>query len=308
VEIAERSVTVLLHRYEERVALRMADTAPLRERLRRQGGVILALAGLQPDVGHEVRWVLRAVVSGAPLLARSLLGATADDLVALREEVQTILTGQRPEEAIPIRGVISDGQVCSRHAVARVFPGVPHQLCQVPYLREAAKPIFAADRHAKKELKKRVRGGRPSERSLEGPDGQSHAQDGQSHAQAAAARSGPQRLPGGAQRPDRRRAPPARRIRTQTQGAARGDCRLSRPGRTARARGAGRGSGFLAAGTEGTGGLSKPLARLLRLLRHGLETSAPLWPPIQTAYALIHHAAHLLANHDDLDAAGGWQG
>jgi hypothetical protein len=34
-----------------------------------------------------------------------------------------------------------------------------------------------------------------------------------------------------------------------------------------------------------------------------LETTAPLWPPIQTAYALVHHAAHLLANHDDLDAA-----
>lgn len=42
---------------------------------------------------------------------------------------------------------------------------------------------------------------------------------------------------------------------------------------------------------------------MLRLLRHGLEASAPLWPPIQTAYALVHHAAHLLANHDDLAAA-----
>jgi hypothetical protein len=33
-----------------------------------------------------------------------------------------------------------------------------------------------------------------------------------------------------------------------------------------------------------------------------LEATAPLWPPIQTAYALVHHAAHLLANHDGLDA------
>ena len=168
VAIAERSVTVLLHRYEELVALRLADAAQVRERLRPQGGVILALDGLQPEVGHEVLWVLRDVVSGEPLLARSLLGATADDLVPLREAVQTILTGPRPEEAIPIRGVISDGQVSIRHAVARVFPGVPHQLCQFHDLREAAKPIFEADRHAKKELKKRVRGVRPIERSLEG--------------------------------------------------------------------------------------------------------------------------------------------
>jgi hypothetical protein len=34
-----------------------------------------------------------------------------------------------------------------------------------------------------------------------------------------------------------------------------------------------------------------------------LETTAPLWPAIQTGYALIHHAAHLLANHDELDGA-----
>lgn len=37
------------------------------------------------------------------------------------------------------------------------------------------------------------------------------------------------------------------------------------------------------------------------MLRHGLETTTKLWPPIQTGYALVHHAAHLLANHDDLD-------
>jgi hypothetical protein len=179
VAIAERSVTVLLHRYEELVALRLSDPVRLRERLAPQDGVILALDGLQPDVGHEVLWVLRDVVSGEPLLARSLLGATADDLVPLLEEVQTILTGQRPQDSIPIRGVISDGQVSIRHAVACALPGVPHQLCQFHYLREAAKPIFEADRHAKKELKKRVRGVRPIERTLEGPDGQG---DGQTEA------------------------------------------------------------------------------------------------------------------------------
>jgi hypothetical protein len=47
---------------------------------------------------------------------------------------------------------------------------VPHQLCQFHYLREAALPIFEADRHAKKELKERVRGVRPIERAVEGRD------------------------------------------------------------------------------------------------------------------------------------------
>ena len=38
----------------------------------------------------------------------------------------------------------------------------------VHYLREAAKPIYEADRHAKVQLKKKVRGIRPIERKLEG--------------------------------------------------------------------------------------------------------------------------------------------
>lgn len=58
-------------------------------------------------------------------------------------------------------GVISDGQRSLRKAVAQVWPRGPHQLCHFHYLREA-------DRHAKKELKKRVRGVRPLERAVEG--------------------------------------------------------------------------------------------------------------------------------------------
>jgi hypothetical protein len=47
------------------------------------------------------------------------------------------------------------------------LPDVPHQLCHFHYLWEAAKPVYEADRHAKKELKKQVRGVRPIERGVE---------------------------------------------------------------------------------------------------------------------------------------------
>jgi hypothetical protein len=160
VAICERSVTEQLYRYEELLALRLADQQRLRALLKAQGFVVLALDGLQPDVGHEVLWVLRDCVSGEVLLARSLLGATEADLAPLISEVRDALP-------VPIRGVISDGQQSIRKAVARALPGIPHQLCQFHYLREAAKPIYEADRHAKKELKKAVRGVRPIERALE---------------------------------------------------------------------------------------------------------------------------------------------
>jgi transposase-like protein len=70
---------------------------------------------------------------------------------------------------VPVTGVVSDGQRSIRTAVAKALPGVPHQLCHFHYLREAAHPIFEADRHAKKELKKRIRGIRPIERAARMP-------------------------------------------------------------------------------------------------------------------------------------------
>jgi hypothetical protein len=160
VKIAERTVTNLIERYEELVTLHLAEQVRLRERLLEQGRVILAMDGLQPDVGHEVLWVLRDCLSGEVLLARSLLSSTQGDLAALLREVKEALS-------LPIEGIISDGQQPIRKAVGSVLGNVPHQLCQFHYLREAAKPVFEADRHAKKELKKQVRGVRPMERALE---------------------------------------------------------------------------------------------------------------------------------------------
>lgn len=138
----------------------MADRQRLVERFRNQKHVLLAIDGLQPDVGHEVLWVIRDCLSGEILLARTLLSSTQGDLTALLKEVKEILP-------IPVNGIISDGQETIRSAVAFVFPDIPHQLCQFHYLRDAAQPIFEADRHAKTQLKKYVRGIRPIERALE---------------------------------------------------------------------------------------------------------------------------------------------
>jgi Transposase, Mutator family len=73
--------------------------------------------------------------------------------------------------SVPVQGVVSDGQHSIRLAVAQTFPEVAHQLCHFHSLREAAKPIYEADRHAKKELKKQIRGVRPIERAVEGKPG-----------------------------------------------------------------------------------------------------------------------------------------
>ena len=169
VAVAERTVTHLVQRYEELLAVRLSDLgvgSRLHDVLVAQARVILAIDGLQPDVGHEVLWVVRDCLSGEILLARSLLSGREAELAALLGEVQTALTALRPGP-VTVAGVVSDGQHSIRNAVASALPGVPHQLCHFHYLREAALPAYEADRHAKKELKKQVRGVRPIERALE---------------------------------------------------------------------------------------------------------------------------------------------
>src|SRR5947209_1582108 len=128
VAIALRSVSNLLDRYDELRALATADRERLHALLRKQRRVVLAIDGLQPDVGHEVLWVLRDCLSGEILLARSLLSATVQDLKALVTEVRRALP-------VPITAAISDGQNSLRTAIALALPGVPHQPLHFHYLR-----------------------------------------------------------------------------------------------------------------------------------------------------------------------------
>jgi len=151
-------VTNVLDRYNALVALQLNDPARLRAATQAAGKVVLARDGRQPTVGNEVLWGVRDCLSGAILLARSLLAATADDRAPL-------LTAVKEALAVPIVGGIADGQPSVRNAIAQALPDVPHQLCQFPYLQAAATLVSEADRHAKQELKKRLRGVRPIARA-----------------------------------------------------------------------------------------------------------------------------------------------
>ena len=157
---------------------------------------------------------------------------------------------------MPITGVVSDGQDTIRKAVAKALAGVPHQLCHFHYLREAAKPIYEADRHAKKELKKRVRGVRPIERGEKEREAEDDAEAEIVRGYCAAVRA--------ALTDDGR--PPLAAAGAEVARPAEPDRRQPGPG------------GGLA------GGLPGGLKRLRQLLRRGLEETAALWPAVRVAY------------------------
>jgi Transposase, Mutator family len=264
IAVAPRTVTNLLDRYDELRALATADPKRLEPLLRPQGRVVLAIDGLQPDVGHEVLWVLRDCLSGEVLLAKSLLSATTKDLSALLREVRDALP-------VPITGVISDGQSSIRKAVARTLPGVPHQLCHFHYLREAAKPVYEADRHAKKELKKRVRGVRPIERTAEAED-DVEAEIVRSYCAAVrAALTDDGRPP---------LAAPGLKLHDRLRQI----------------------SVSLDKVVACAGRLPVGLKRLRQLLQRGLRETATLWPPVRAAYKWVHRVARLLENKAALPA------
>jgi hypothetical protein len=119
VPIGPRNVRYWRERHDERVALSVRHPPERCARLEAQGRLILAMDGLQPEVGHAVLWVIREGLSEEVRAARRLLSSSHGDRAAvLREAVAG--------SSAPVVGVVSDGQPRIGQAVAEVFPGVPH--------------------------------------------------------------------------------------------------------------------------------------------------------------------------------------
>lgn len=150
-DLSERHVQNLLEVYLAILRASQRDPRPqLAATLATHGGIVLALDGLQPEQGNEQLWVVREVLSGTVLGAANLQQATAPVLEGLLRPIRAL--------ELPVLGVISDAQESVRLAVAAVFPAAPHQLCQYHALREAAEPLWEADRHLLVQAKKELRG------------------------------------------------------------------------------------------------------------------------------------------------------
>jgi hypothetical protein len=148
--------------------LRLADHAA---HFRRHG-LFVALDALKPEKGNTALYVVRELKFGLVLHAVALL--TADHRTLATHLLQPV-----KDLGYRLRGVVSDDEKALVLAVAKTFPGVPHQTCQIHCLREAATPIANADRAFKKALKQAIRGplyaacrARQAQLSTDGPRGE----------------------------------------------------------------------------------------------------------------------------------------
>lgn len=156
--ISERNVDYSIQTWQDLATASVLRDRKRTEALKRQGGIILAIDGLQPEKGHDTLYLFRDTMSHTTLLTRTVSNSSSQHLVALIDEVKGL--------GIPILAVVTDKQHSLVLAVDKALPGTPHQLCQFHFFRNLAQPVMEADRAMKKRIKKTLRGIAPVERSI----------------------------------------------------------------------------------------------------------------------------------------------
>ncbi|MCA1603450.1 MAG: transposase [Acidobacteria bacterium] len=117
----------------------------------RRHGLFVAIDALKPEKGNTALYVVRELKFGLVLHEVALL--TADHRTLVTRLLQPV-----KDLGYRLRGIVSDDEKALVIALAKAFPGVPHQTCQIHCLRDAARPIADADRAFKKALKQAIRG------------------------------------------------------------------------------------------------------------------------------------------------------
>ena len=114
--------------------------------LKKQGVMVPVIDGVQfperPDLrrfrpaggeGDPVLYLIIDAISKRPLFGKELFCRSAEDLVPFIRQIKGI--------GVPILAVVSDKEKGLVPAIEEALPGTPHQLCQLHYVGNAAKPM-----------------------------------------------------------------------------------------------------------------------------------------------------------------------
>lgn len=105
----------------------------LLRKLRRQGGIVPVIDGVQFGEGDPVLYLIVDALSHRPLFGKEFMVRGADDLVPFIAQLNDI--------GVPILGAVSDKERALVPAIAKALPGVKHQFCQLHYVENVAKPM-----------------------------------------------------------------------------------------------------------------------------------------------------------------------
>jgi hypothetical protein len=161
VRISRREILYLFEAYCAllRASSLVKDDQEWLAQVEKNGGIIVAVDGIEPEKGNETVYLVRDALTGRVLAAENVMSSETAVMKALLAPIA--------ELDVKVLGTIPDTQESELMAVEQLWPQVPHQVCQFHVLRDASKP--AGDRRS---------------HSQDG-DAQTAATEGQSRAPAA---------------------------------------------------------------------------------------------------------------------------
>jgi hypothetical protein len=107
----------------------------------KNGGIIVAVDGIQPEKGNETVYLVRDALTGRVLAAENVMSAETAVMKALLAPIAGL--------DVKVLGTITDAQESALMAVEQLSPEVPHQVCQFHALRDASKS--AGDRRSQSQ-------------------------------------------------------------------------------------------------------------------------------------------------------------
>lgn len=145
--ISRREILFLFEAYTAllRAGTEVSHDEAWKEQVRTNKGILLSIDGIQPDAGNETIYLIRDVFTGRILNAENTTESTKERLKQILAPVVAL--------KLPVIGVISDAQSTQLQAVAELWPGIPHQICQFHAIREAGRLIYNADHRVKTDLR-----------------------------------------------------------------------------------------------------------------------------------------------------------
>lgn len=150
VSISRREILYLFEAYCTllRASSEVKDDQQWLLQVKKNGGIIVSVDGIQPDKGNETIYLVRDALTGRVLAAENVTSSETAVMKALLAPVVAL--------EVPVLGTITDAQESELQAVEQLWPDVPHQVCQFHVLREASRPAFHADRKIKTAMRKQL--------------------------------------------------------------------------------------------------------------------------------------------------------
>jgi len=134
-----------------RAASDAAQDKEWKSEVEKNGGIIVSIDGIQPDVGNETVYLVRDALTGRLLNAENV---TESGVARLKEVLAPVLALK-----VPVLGTMSDAQESEVMALKELWPDVPHQTCQFHALERASRPIGKEDNQIKAEMRGAIQEG-----------------------------------------------------------------------------------------------------------------------------------------------------